>query len=324
MAPLLEVCNLCVHIPTSAGLARAVDGISLQLESGQTLGIVGESGCGKSTLALALLRLHPPSTIVSGSIHFEGTSLVDVPEKQMGTIRGKGMALVFQESGAGLNPIYSLGRQIAEVVRIHQGVSRRSAWNRALEMLRAVQFPDPQRVARQYPHEVSGGMQQRVALALALAGRPRLLIADEPTSALDGTVRAEILELLRTLRTRLAMTLLLISHDLTVIEQMADAVAVMYAGKIVENGPAAQVLHHPMHPYTAALLACRPRPGQTGRLPTIEGTVPPATQYPKGCRFRDRCTLRSDVCLEEPPLEARRTNHQTACWHWEKIANPIG
>ncbi len=311
----LSVLQLSVHFPTPAGVARAVDGVSLAVAPRSAFGLVGESGCGKSTLALALLRLLPASAQVAGSVHFEGVSLPDLPERRMQDIRGRGIALVSQDPGAGFNPIYRLGGQLAEVVRLHQGLGRRAAWSAGLDLLRAVQLADPERVARQYPHEVSGGMLQRVAIALALAGRPRLLLADEPTSALDVTVQAGILDLLEQLRARLGMALLLISHDLEVVARMTDTVAVMYAGQIVETGPTARVLQRPRHPYTAALLACRPRLGQSGRLKTIEGTVPPATHFPTGCRFRDRCRFRSAQCLHAPPLQEHEPGHWVACWH---------
>jgi oligopeptide/dipeptide ABC transporter ATP-binding protein len=323
--PLLDVRNLSIAFPTSdGGWARAVDGISFTLERHQTLGLVGESGCGKSTTALALLGLHASSTRVEGTVHFEGTSLLELPAQRWPTIRGRGLALVFQEPAACLNPLYSLGRQIAETVRVHQGLGRRVAWSAALDWLRMVQLTDPERVARQYPHEVSGGMQQRVMLALALAGRPRLLLADEPTSALDVTVQAEILVLLQRLRDDLGMALLLITHDLDVVGRLADQVAVMYAGKIVERGPTQEVLQRPLHPYTAALLACRPRLGQTGRLPSIEGTIPLPTAWPAGCRFRERCAHRTDQCGNEPPLEEREPGHWVACWHWESSRRSKG
>jgi oligopeptide/dipeptide ABC transporter ATP-binding protein len=317
--PLLDVRDLRVHFPTAHGMARAVDGISLTLESRQTLGVVGESGCGKSATALALLRLHPPSTVVTGSVHFEGNSLLDLAESRWRSVRGRSMAMVFQEPAAGLNPIYTLGGQVAEAVRLHQRLGRRSAWNTALDLLRIVQLAQPERVARQYPHEASGGMQQRVAIALALAGRPRLLLADEPTTALDTTVQAEILVLLRRLTDQFGMGLLLITHDLNVVAQTADTVAVMYAGKIVEKGPVRQVFRRPLHPYTAALLACRPTLGQKTPLRSIPGTVPPATHFPAGCRFRGRCASGDDPCREQPCLEEREPGRWVACWHWDQV-----
>jgi peptide/nickel transport system ATP-binding protein len=319
MIALLEIRDLRVHFPAAHGLARAVDGVSFALGAQQTLGLVGESGCGKSATALALLRLHPPAVRVSGSVRFDGVSLLELPEDRLTSIRGRGLAMVFQEPAASLNPIYSLGRQVAEAVRLHQRLRRRTAWSAALDLLRLVQLAEPERVARQYPHEVSGGMQQRVAIALALAGRPRLLVADEPTTALDVTVQAEILTLLRQLRAQFGMALLLITHDLDVVAQMADTVAVMYAGQIVERGPAREVFRRPLHPYTAALLACRPRLGQTGRLRSIDGMVPEATRFPTGCRFRERCAWRSDQCVREPALEEVEPGRWVACWHWDQV-----
>jgi oligopeptide/dipeptide ABC transporter ATP-binding protein len=319
MTPLLEVRDLRVHFPTRDGLARAVDGIGFTLAAGHTLCLVGESGCGKSTTVRALLRLLPAPARVSGAVCFEGRSLLDLPEQDLRALRGGRIGMVFQEPAASLNPLYPLGRQVAEVVRLHRRLGRRAAWDTALDLLGDVQLPDPERVARQYPHEVSGGMQQRVALALALAGRPWLLLADEPTTALDGTVQAEILALLRRLRANHGLALLLVTHNLGVVAEVADVVAVMYAGKIVEQGPVQQVLRSPLHPYTRGLLDCLPRLGQGDRLRSIDGTVPPATRLPAGCRFRDRCAFRSDRCHEEPALEARAAGHSVACWHWEQV-----
>jgi oligopeptide/dipeptide ABC transporter ATP-binding protein len=319
MSPLLEVENLHVHFPTAEGVARAVDGVSFNLEARRTLCLVGESGCGKSTTALALLRLQPASALVSGSVRFEGTSLLDLPESRLRQVRGVGIGMIFQEPAASLNPIYTLGGHVAEAVRLHQRLSRRAARARTLEFLRDVRMPEPERVARQYPHEVSGGMRQRALIAMALAGRPRLLLADEPTSALDVTVQAEVLALLRRLREQHGMALLLITHDLDVVAALGEEVAVMYAGKVVEHGPAAEVFRRPLHPYTEGLLGCRPRLGHRGRLPSIDGTVPPATRWPPGCRFRDRCNYRSDRCLQEPPLEEHAPGHTAACWHWEEV-----
>ena len=315
MPSLLEVRDLAVHFPTATGWARAVDGISFSLESQQTLALVGESGCGKTATALALMGLHPPSARVSGSVRFAGTSLLGLVPRQWRAVRGRGMGLVFQEPAAALNPLYRLGHQVAEAVRLRRRLGRRAGWAAALELLRLVQLAEPERVARQYPHEVSGGMQQRVAIALALAGGPRLLLADEPTSALDVTVQAEVLALLRQLRDQLGMALLLISHHLDLVAGMADEVAVLYAGKVAECRPAAELWRKPLHPYTAALLACRPRLGRTGRLPVIEGAVPPATAYPTGCRFRERCPRQTEQCGQEPRLEERIPAHRVACWH---------
>jgi oligopeptide/dipeptide ABC transporter ATP-binding protein len=312
---LLDVRDLHVHFPTATGLARAVNGISFSLAERQTFCLVGESGCGKSATALALLHLHGEKTIVTGTVHFNGVSVYDLPEPALRALRGPGLAMIFQEPSASLNPIYSLGSQVRESVRLHRRLARRSARQAALDLLRAVQLADPERVARQYPHEVSGGMQQRVAIALALAGQPRLLIADEPTSALDITVQMEILTLLQSLKQSFGMALLFITHDLNIVSDLADTVAVMYAGKIVETGPVRQVFAHPLHPYTAALLACRPRLGQTTRLTSIDGTVPRADHPFTGCRFQPRCAYLTPQCQAEPGLVSHGPHHQAACWH---------
>jgi peptide/nickel transport system ATP-binding protein len=301
------------------GWARAVDGVSFTLEAGGAFGLVGESGCGKSALALALLGLHTSATRVTGAIHFQGASLLGRPERDWRAVRGRALALVFQEPSSSLNPIYTLGSQVAEVVRLHRRLGRRATRDVTLELLRNVRLDHPERVARQYPHEVSGGMQQRVVLAMALAAQPQLLVADEPTTSLDVTVQADILDLLRDLRARLGMALLLISHDLEVVTAMTETVAVMYAGRIVEQGPVRQLFRQPLHPYTAALLACRPRLGQSVRLQSIEGTVPPATRFPSGCRFRDRCPLASEVCLNEPALSVQQPEHRVSCWHTDQV-----
>jgi peptide/nickel transport system ATP-binding protein/oligopeptide transport system ATP-binding protein len=322
MPPLLDVHDLHVHFPTGAGVARAVDGVSFRIAERQTVCLVGESGCGKTATMLALFRLHPPSARLRGVVRFEDTSVLHLSESDMRRLRGRGMALVFQEPASSLNPICTIGSQLAEVVRLHRALSRRGAWTTTLDLLGDVQLSDAERVARQYPHELSGGMQQRVVIALALAGRPRLLVADEPTTALDTTVQAEILALLRRLRAEHGMALLLITHDLGIVAEMAETVAVMYAGKIVEQGPVADVFRAPLHPYTAGLLSCRPRPGAAGRLRSIEGVVPPATVWPEGCRFGPRCPQRTEQCIREPPLEEHRPGHVSACWHWEQVTTP--
>jgi oligopeptide/dipeptide ABC transporter ATP-binding protein len=317
--PLLEVRDLCVHFPTLDGLARAVDGISFSLEEGQTLAISGESGCGKSSVALALLRLHPASTLVTGSVRFQDKSLFDLPERVLRSIRGRKIGMIFQDPGASLNPIRSVGSQIAEVAAAHRRLGRKESWKAALDLLHDVQLEPADAIARRYVHELSGGMQQRVAIAMALAENPQLIVADEPTAALDASLQIEILRLLRQLGARHRMALLLISHDLDMVAQAAGEVAVMYAGKIVERGPVAEVFGRPLHPYTAALLACRPVLGSRQRLRSIEGVVPPATRLPAGCRFRERCAHSGEECMSEPALEERGPDHLTACWHWERL-----
>ena len=324
MPALLDIRGLSVHYPTAAGVARAVDGVDLTVGAGRTLGLVGESGCGKTSVALAIPRLLPAAAKVTGSILFDGSPLLDLPERELRAVRGGGVGVVFQDPGASFDPLFSLGNQIAETVRWHRQASRRSSWAEALDLLRSVRMPDFERVARQYPHQVSGGMLQRAAIAAALAGRPRLLIADEPTTALDVTVQAEILELMRQLRAERGLALLWITHDLDVVAALADEVAVMYAGKIVEAGPGRAVFNDPRHPYTQSLLRCRPRLGETGRLATIDGVVPAATAWPQGCRFRDRCQHRSEICLREPRPEATPAGGVVTCWNWRAIGAPAG
>lgn len=318
MAALLEVDKLRVHFPTADGPARAVDGIGFTVAEKETLCLVGESGCGKSTAARALLRLLPATASICGTVRFQGVSLLDLPESELRPVRGGGIGVVFQESAAALNPIYSVGSHLVEAIRLHRPLSRRAAGTAALDLLREVQLPDAKRIARQYPHELSGGMAQRVGIALALAGQPRLLIADEPTSALDAAIQAEILDLLRRLQVQHNMALLLISHDLDLVARMANRVAVMYAGKIVEHGPLEKVFASPLHLYTEGLLNCRPRLGQRERLRSIDGIVPPATHWPTGCRFRPRCPYQTEECAEEPELIEHEPERWAACWHWRR------
>jgi peptide/nickel transport system ATP-binding protein len=304
--PLLSVRDLRTTFPTPAGAARAVDGVSFDIAPRETVGLVGESGCGKSVTSLSLLRLiQPPGRIESGSrITFEGTELLTLDERRMRAIRGARISMIFQEPMAALNPVFRVGDQIAEVARVHTDASRREAWNRAVEMMRLTGISDPAERARQYPHELSGGMRQRVMIAMALMMNPPLLIADEPTTALDVTIQAQILELLRELQQRVGMSILLITHDLGVIAETASRVLVMYAGEIVEEAPVHTLFAAPHHPYTEGLLAAVPRLGETReRLAVIPGTVPAATAWPSGCRFRDRCPYAWERCeAEHPPL----------------------
>lgn len=319
MEPLLAVRDLHVHYPTADGVARAVDGVSFDIEAGGVMGLVGESGCGKSSVALAVARLHADSVRVSGSVEFQGLSVLDAPPQRLRTVRGRGIGFIFQDPAAAFNPLYTIGGQVAEAVRLHRPVSRRSARQEAADLLGSVRLPDPGRVAGQYPHELSGGMLQRAALAAALAGGPSLLVADEPTASLDVTVQSEILALVRTLRAERRLAVLWISHDLDVIAGVVERVAVMYAGKVVETGPVRSVFGAPLHPYTRGLLRCRPRLGQSGRLPTIEGTAPPPTRLPDGCRFGGRCGYRAPECGREPALEEHRSGHAAACWKWGEL-----
>jgi oligopeptide/dipeptide ABC transporter ATP-binding protein len=303
--PLLAVNALRVYFATSEGVARAVDGVSFTVAAGETVGLVGESGCGKSVTALSLLRLvPPPGRIESGSsIHFEGQDVLALKAEPLREMRGNRMAMIFQEPMTALNPVLTVGDQVAEVVRVHTRASRSEAWERAVKMLGLVGIPDPAARAKQYPHELSGGMRQRVMIAMALILEPRLVIADEPTTALDVTIQAQILELLRDLRERTGLALLLITHDLGIVAEMASRVIVMYAGEVVEEAPVAALFDTAAHPYTEGLLAAVPRFGEEQeRLRTIRGTVPPSTAWPSGCRFRDRCPYAWDRCAKEAPV----------------------
>ncbi len=303
-APLLEVENLRTWFHTRGGVARAVDGVSFSIAAGETVGMVGESGCGKSVTALSLLRLiDPPGRIEDGSrLRFEGTDLLALDEERMRRLRGNRIAMVFQEPMTALNPVFTIGDQVAEVARVHAGASRRSARERAVEMLSLVGIPDPRARASAYPHELSGGMRQRVLIAMALVMNPALLIADEPTTALDVTIQAQILELLAELQQRLGLAVLLITHDLGVVAEVTSRVLVMYGGQIVESAPVRDLFAHPRHPYTEGLLAATPRLGERlERLAVIPGTVPPPTAWPGGCRFHDRCAYAWPRCAAEAP-----------------------
>lgn len=314
---LLEVQDLRTWFHTTAGVAHAVDGVSFTMNAGETVGLVGESGCGKSVTALSLLRLiEPPGRIEQGSrILFEGRDLLSLDEEGIRRIRGNRIAMVFQEPMTALNPVFTIGDQVAEVARVHAGASRRAAWERAVEMLSLVGIPDPRERAKSYPHQLSGGMRQRVLIAMALVMEPALLIADEPTTALDVTIQAQILELLADLQQRLGLAILLITHDLGVIAEVASRVLVMYGGLIVEEAPVRELFANPRHPYTQGLLAAMPRLGQEReRLVVIPGTVPPPTAWPTGCRFRDRCPYAWDRCAREaPPPYPVRDDHRARC-----------
>jgi peptide/nickel transport system ATP-binding protein len=304
MPRLLEVKNLRTHFPTRAGLVRAVDGVSFHLDEGELLGLVGESGCGKSITALSVMRLvAPPGKIVGGEILFNGEDLLTFSEERMRALRGDDIAMIFQDPMTSLNPVYTVGEQIAEALRLHRGLNRRQAREAAVEAMREVAIPDPARRADDYPHQLSGGMRQRVMIAMALACDPRLLIADEPTTALDVTIQAQILELIDELRRTRNLAVLLITHDLGVVAEVADRVAVMYTGRIVEESPVAELFARPKHPYTEGLLRSVPKlttaeVGKAERLSTIEGTVPKPTDLPPGCHFAPRCPHRMPRCTE--------------------------
>jgi peptide/nickel transport system ATP-binding protein len=310
--PLLDVRGLVTRFQTETGEVRAVDGVSFSVPAGATVGLVGESGSGKSVTALSLLRLvaDPPGRIVAGEIWFEGRDLVKLPERELRAIRGDRISMIFQEPMTSLNPVLTVGDQVGEPLILHRSMSRRAARAEAAELLRKVGIADPQRRVHEYPHQLSGGMRQRVMIAMALACRPQLLIADEPTTALDVTIQAQIVELLASLRAELGMALLLITHDLGVVAESCDRVIVMYAGHVVEHAGARELFERPRHPYTAGLLRSVPSfapiaAGARGRLQEIPGMVPRLDQLPSGCRFQDRCPRVQERCrVDAPPLAA--------------------
>ncbi|MBA2701400.1 MAG: ABC transporter ATP-binding protein [Chloroflexi bacterium] len=318
-APLVRIRDLSTWFHTRAGIARAVDGVSFDIGAGRTVGLIGESGCGKSVTAMSITGLiDAPGRIEPGSsIQFDGQELVGAGETRLRAMRGAEIGMIFQEPMSSLNPVYTVGTQIAEAVLAHQDVSRKEALDRAVEMLGLVQITAPQRRVHDFPHELSGGMRQRVMIAIALACEPRLLIADEPTTALDVTIQAQIIALLADLRERLDMSMLLITHDLGVVSQIADEVVVMYAGRVIEQGATAPILARPQHPYTEALLKSIPgvatKRGQP--LPVIRGAVPSPFSWPLGCRFAPRCEYVFDRCItEEPGLAVVAGNGRSACW----------
>ena len=320
-APVLAVSDLAVAFDTSAGTVPAVNGVSFGIGAGRTLGLVGESGCGKTVTALAVMGLiDPPGRIAGGGVALCGESLAGLSESALCRIRGRRMTMVFQEPMTALNPVLRIGDQIAEVAVLHRGFGARAAWNEAVELLGRVGIPEPARRAYDYPHRLSGGMRQRAMIAMALAGEPALLIADEPTTALDVTVQAQILELLAALQHDRGTAILFISHDLGVVSEIADEVAVMYAGRIVEQGPTEALFAAPRHPYTAGLLETLPRIGAgRARLPAIAGNVPDLASLPDGCAFRDRCPRAAAECSRAvPPLEAAGGGHRAACWRIER------
>ena len=304
MSHLLEVRNLQTHFPTRAGLVRAVDGVSFHLDRGELLGLVGESGCGKSITALSIMRLiSPPGKIAGGDIVFDGKNLLQLSEPEMRQMRGDDIAMIFQDPMTSLNPVFTVGEQIAEALRLHRKLSRKDARLAAINAMREVAIPDPARRTDDYPHQLSGGMRQRVMIAMALACNPKLLIADEPTTALDVTIQAQILELLDELRRSRELAVLLITHDLGVVAEVADRVAVMYTGKIVEESPVEELFARPRHPYTEGLLRSVPKltaehVAKKERLETIEGVVPSHTDLPPGCHFAPRCQFRVPRCTE--------------------------
>ncbi|MBN2184353.1 MAG: ABC transporter ATP-binding protein [Candidatus Krumholzibacteriota bacterium] len=318
MDKLLKVENLTTEFLTSEGLARAVDRFSFDIGHGETVGLVGESGCGKSVTALSIMRLvsDPPGRISGGSIFLEGKDLLSLTEKEMRKIRGNEIAIVFQEPLSSLNPVFTCGEQIREAIALHQKMGRKQSREKAVEMLRLVKIPDPGNRYFSYPHQMSGGMRQRVMIAMALSCQPKLLIADEPSTALDVSVQSQIMELLSDLRDAMSMSILLITHDLSVVAQMAERVIIMYAGTAVEEASVKEIFSDPGHPYTEGLLASIPRlNARVERLSVIPGNVPDPLNLPSGCRFSDRCPKREERCFaKEPPMFVAGKGHFVRCW----------
>jgi oligopeptide/dipeptide ABC transporter ATP-binding protein len=321
---LLEIDNLKTYFFTPAGVVKAVDGVSYSVRSGETLGVVGESGCGKSVTALSILRLiaDPPGRIVGGAIRLEGRNLLELGEQQMEEIRGNEISMIFQEPMTSLNPLFTVGHQVSEAIALHQGLAKREAMTKAVEMLRRVSIPEPEQRALSYPHQLSGGMRQRVMIAMALSCNPKVLIADEPTTALDVTIQAQILELMRELKEAYGMAVVLITHDMGVVAENADRVVVMYAGRKVEEADVDALFEHPAHPYTRGLLDSIPHleagkaDAPRARLSEIKGMVPSLVHLPAGCSFAPRCGRASDRCrASAPPLEEHWPGHWVACWH---------
>jgi oligopeptide/dipeptide ABC transporter ATP-binding protein len=317
---LLKIRNLHTYFYTDDGVAKAVDGVDLELVEGGTLGVVGESGCGKSVTALSVMRLipDPPGKIIQGKILFEGKDLIALSEAEMRKIRGRSISMIFQEPMTSLNPVFQIGDQISEVLTLHEGLSKKEAWNRSVEMLKMVGIPAAERRATEYPHQLSGGMRQRAMIAMALACSPKLMIADEPTTALDVTIQAQILELINRLQRDKGMSVILITHNLGVIAETAQMVAVMYAGRVVEYTDVRTLFATPLHPYTQGLLKSIPRldehHAKKAKLEAIPGLVPSLLDLPPGCKFSNRCKYVFDKCGEEPPLEEVASGHFGRCW----------
>jgi oligopeptide/dipeptide ABC transporter ATP-binding protein len=326
---ILEIDDLRTHFFTQAGVVRAVDGVSYAVRAGETLGVVGESGCGKSVTALSVLRLvaSPPGRIVGGTIRFGGINLLDLSENEMEDIRGNEISMIFQEPMTSLNPLMTVGRQIAEAIALHQGLSPRIAMDKTVDMLRRVSIPEPERRVHAYPHQLSGGMRQRVMIAMALSCSPKVLIADEPTTALDVTIQAQILELMRELQETFGTAIVLITHDMGVVAENADRVVVMYAGRKVEEADAKTLFEAPGHPYTRGLLGSIPKldvaarlDARRNRLNEIKGMVPSLHNLPEGCNFAPRCEFATDQCRAAyPPLVQHRPGHTIACWHADRL-----
>jgi oligopeptide/dipeptide ABC transporter ATP-binding protein len=321
---ILEIKGLKTQFFTESGVVQAVDGVDLRVQRGEVLGVVGESGCGKSVTSLSIMRLiSQPGKIVAGEIIFDGMDLLTLPEDKLVSIRGNRISMIFQQPQSCLNPVFRIGDQLAEVLDIHQDLGREAGWKRAVELLAMVGIPEPESRVKAFPHELSGGMAQRVMIAMALACIPELLIADEPTTALDVTIQAQILDLMRNLRAKMETAIILITHDLGVVAEMCDRVDVMYAGRIVEEADVVDLFQNPKHPYTAALIGSTPVLGQADKeLTTIPGTVPSLVDMPQGCKFAPRCMARIEnqltICTEEEPeLKQVGQNHWVRCWLYE-------
>ncbi len=324
---LLRVNDLKTYFDTDDGEVHAVDGVSFQVKRGETLGIVGESGCGKSMTAFSILRLipQPPGRIASGEIWYRDQNLLTLSDPQIRGIRGNEIAMIFQEPMTSLNPVFTIGEQIAEAVRLHQNADRKTAWKRSVELLDVVGIPLPAERARSYPHELSGGMRQRAMIAMAISCDPAVLIADEPTTALDVTIQAQILDVLRRLQEELGMALILITHDLGVVAEMAHEVVVMYAGQVVEQADVRSLFTRPLHPYTRGLLHSVPTlTTETEQLSTIEGVVPDPARYPDGCRFADRCSFVVDSCRQNAQnLAETASSHYVRCTQWDQVEQSV-
>jgi oligopeptide transport system ATP-binding protein len=323
MAKLLEVKDLATYFFTTEGVVKAVDGISYDLEEGEVVGIVGESGCGKSVSALSIMRLvaNPPGRTVRGQVIFEGDDLLQMDDAEMRHIRGNRIAMVFQEPMTSLNPVLTIGRQLTETLELHQGMTKNQARARATELLQLVGISDAERRLKEYPHQFSGGMRQRVMIAMALSCNPRLIIADEPTTALDVTIQAQILELMQELAKQFGTALIIITHNLGVVARYAHRVVVMYAGKIIETGDAREIYHNPRHPYTIGLLNSVPRldAARRSRLEAIDGLPPDLGNLPPGCSFAPRCKFAIEKCMEDPPLLHVENGHTSACWRYAEL-----
>jgi len=314
----IEIKNLKTHFFTEYGRIPAVDGVDFELLKGEVLGLVGESGCGKSVLALSILRLvpDPPGKIISGEINFSGKNIISLPEREMRKIRGNRISMVFQEPMTSFNPVFNIGNQIKECLILHKGFKKKEAWEKAIELLYQVGMKRPEEVMKRYPHQLSGGMLQRAMIAMAISCKPSLLIADEPTTALDVSVQAQILDLLLKLKEELNMSIILITHDLGVVSEMADWVAVMYTGKIQEFAKVEDIFKNPLHPYTIGLLNSLPQFNSSGKLNAIEGNVPDFLELPMGCKFNPRCPKVSSICKEiEPNLEQVSEKHWVRCYN---------